>query len=119
MASGPPAEKQFPTGGDDTFGERGLASAGLFVQMSLGEQIAEFFRGLCDFVEEVVEGDKVRSLDLLGLPLDLAKSRQVDHRIWKRPFSNLASRWRDCGEEGKLYPRQAPPLPEDAWAQAV
>ena len=35
MASGPPAEKQFPTGGDDTFGERGLASAGLFVQMSL------------------------------------------------------------------------------------
>jgi len=28
----------------------------------LGEQIAEFFGGLCDLVEEFMEGDKVRPL---------------------------------------------------------
>src|SRR6266436_6515698 len=47
----------------------------------LGEQIAEFFRGLCDFVEEFMEGDKVWPLDipmgLLGLPLEIDGRRQV------------------------------------------
>ena len=57
----------------------------------LGEQIAKFFRGLGDLVEELVEDDKVWSLDipvgLFGLPprsMTEAKLRLSNVTGWSR-----------------------------------